>query len=530
MTVSRRRFLGLTAASASGYLLVGRGAMAAEARRGGTLVVGTPTEPPILTSALNSQTDGGVSGKVFDALITLDERSQPTPALATSWSWSKDGLALTVQLRKGVTWHDGQAFTSADVAFSILQIWKVYPSRGRATYANVVAVDTPNPSSVVIRLSKTAPYLLAALSSWDARVLPAHIYAKGEVLTNPHNNAPIGTGPFRFVRWDRGSHVLLERNPNYWDAPRPFVDQVVIRFLGDSSAAAAALETGQVHVTDGIAPADVARLRANPQIIALRPELAQQAGIIALEFNLDRPAFKDVRVRRAFAHAIDRKFIANSIWMGNAAVADGPVPTDDAQFHVADVPQYPFDLKRAEALLDEAGLKRDSQGVRLSLFNDPLQIGASPNVLTAQYLRSTLNRIGVRLQVRSQDFGEYVNRVYTRRDFDTTISSNSASPDPAIAIQRLYWSQAFHVGVSFSNAMHYQSPQVDRLLEQAQVELDPARRRELYGQFQRVVQADLPRIPLVVTHPTVLARRAVKNIEQVVYGVNGNFADLSLSA
>ncbi len=519
----------LTAASASAGLLLGRVALGAEPRRGGTLIVGTPTEPPTLTSALNSQTDGGVSGKVFDGLITLDVRSQPTPALATAWNWSKDGLALTLQLRKAVAWHDGQPFTSADVAFSILQIWKVYPSRGRATYANVVAVDTPDPLTAVIRLSRPAPYLLAALSSWDARVLPAHIYSKGEVLTNPHNNAPIGTGPFRFVRWDRGSHVLLERNPNYWDAPRPYVDQIVVRFLGDPSAAAAALETGQIHVTDGIAPVDVARLRANPQIVVLRPELAQQAGIIAVEFNLDRPLFKDVRVRRALAHAIDRKFIANNIWMGNATVADGPVPADLTQFHVSDVPQYPFDLKRAEALLDEAGLKRDSQGVRFSLFNDPLQIGASPNVLTAQYLRSTFNRIGVRLQVRSQDFGEYVNRVFTRRDFDTTISSNTASPDPAIAIQRLYWSQAYRVGVSFSNAMHYQSPEVDRLLEQAQVELDPARRRELYGQFQRVAQTDLPRIPLVVTHPTVLARRTVRNIEQLTYGVSGSFADLSLS-
>jgi peptide/nickel transport system substrate-binding protein len=531
VSVSRRKFLRLSAASASGYLLLGRGAPAAEQpRRGGTIILGTPTEPPTLTSALNSQTDGGVSGKVFESLIALDARSQPVPALATSWSVANDGLAVTLQLRRGVSWHDGEPFTSADVAFSIVKIWKVYPSRGRATYANVVSVDTPDAFTAVIRLSKPAPYLLAALSSWDARVLPAHVYAKGEVLTNPHNNAPVGTGPFRFVRWERGSHILLERNPKYWDAPRPYVDQIVIRFMGDASAAAAALETGQIHITDGIAPADIGRLRANAQIVMLRPELSQQAGIIAVEFNLDRQVFRDVRVRRAIAHAIDRKFIADSIWMGNVTVADSPFPADLADFHVADAPQYPFDPKRAEALLDEAGLKRDAQGVRFSIFNDPLQIGATPNVLTAQYMRSTLNRIGVRLQVRTQDFGEYVNRVYTRRDFDTTISSNTASPDPAIAIQRLYWSQAYHIGVSFSNAMHYQSPEADRLLEAAQVELEPARRRDLYGQFQRVAQTDLPRIPLVVTHPNVLARRAVRNIEQSSYGVNGSFADLSLGA
>ncbi len=157
-------------------------------------------------------------------------------------------------------------------------------------------------------------------------------------------------------------------------------------------------------MTDGIAPADVARLRANPQIVVLRPELAQQAGIIAVEFNLDRPLFKDVRVRRAFAHAIDRKFIANNIWMGNATVADGPVPADLTQFHVSDVPQYPFDLKRAEALLDEAGLRRNAQGIRFSVFNDPLQIGASPQRASRRSIcaaHSTVSACGCRCARRT---------------------------------------------------------------------------------------------------------------------------------
>ncbi len=235
-------------------------------------------------------------------------------------------------------------------------------------------------------------------------------------------------------------------------------------------------------------------------------------------------------MRRAFAHAIDRKFIVDNIWLGNAAIADGPVPPEMTQFYTADQPRYPYDPHRAEELLDQAGFKRDARGTRFSIYNDPLQIGATPNLLTAQYLRNSLAKVGVHLQVRSEDFGEYVNRVFTRRDFDTTLSSNTAGPDPAISIQRLYWSKAFKVGVSFSNAMHYTNPELDRLLEQGRVELDVARRRDIYDRFQRLAQGDLARIPLVATHPTVLARREIENLDRIVYGASGNFADLSFSA
>lgn len=523
---SRRAFLGAFLATTGAALSVAHGSVTP--RRGGTLIIGTPTEPPTLTSALNSQTDGGVSGKVFSGLLTADALANPAPDLATSWSVAADNLSLTFKLRPGVTWHDGKPFTSTDVAFSILEIWRVYPSRGRATYANVTAVDTPDALTAIVRLSKPAPYLLSALMSTDARLLPKHLYEKGGVLTNPRNNSPIGTGPFRFVKWERGSHVLLERNPRYWDQPKPFVDQIVIRFLRDSGSAAAALETGQVHISDGIAPADIARLVARKDLVLVLRLSGLQAGIISLEFNLDRPVFRDVRVRRAFAHAIDQRFIVENIWRGNASIATGPVPPDMKAFYTDAVPRYPFDLKKAEALLEAAGLKRNARGDRLSIFIDPLQIGATPTVQTAQYLRGIFNKIGVRLQVRTQDFGEYVSRVFKRRDFDTTISSNVSSPDPAIAIQRLYWSKAFQPGVSFSNAMHYSSPEVDRLLEQGQIETDVVRRRELYEQFQRLAQSDLPRIPIVATRPVFLSTRKVLGVANTVNGITGSFAELSL--
>jgi peptide/nickel transport system substrate-binding protein len=533
MAVSRRNFLGYSAlAGIAANLALPSSACAADALpRGGTLVIGLGAEATSgLTSAVTSAgTAQLISGKLFDGLLTFDEHFNPKPQLATHWEAASDGLSLTFHLRPGVKWHDDQPFTSQDVAYSVLEIWKKYHSRGRTTFANVVAVDTPDPLTATLRLSKPAPYLLSALmSSVEAQVLPRHLYAGRDVLSNPLNDAPVGNGPFRFVKWEKGSYVLLERNPGYWDAPRPYVDKVLFRFIADRSGGAAALETGEVHATDnyGVALPDIVRLSRNPEIVVTRYPSTYIAGVAAFEFNLDRPQFRDPRVRQAFAHAFDRDFIVKNIWLGYADKVQGPIPQAFPAFFTADVPTYPLDLAKAGALLDAAGLRRDAQGVRLTLTNDPAPTG--PLAPMAQHLRSNLQKIGVRLNIRSSDFGEFVNRVYTRRDFDTVFYSANAGPDPAIGTQRFYWSKNFQPGVAFSNAADYRSPEVDRLLESAQTEIDPAKRRALYDQFQQVVQTDVARIPLVSPHTVTLAWRSVLNFggNKALYS---NFANVALT-
>ncbi len=150
-----------------------------------------------------------------------------------------------------MTWHDGKPFTSADVAFSVLEIWKKYHSRGRSTFANVVAADTPDPLTVVWRLSRPAPYIISALASIESQILPRHLYAGTDILTNPHNVAPVGTGPFRFVEWKRGQYVALARNPNYWDKGKPYLDRVIFRLLPDAASLSTALETGEAQFVGG---------------------------------------------------------------------------------------------------------------------------------------------------------------------------------------------------------------------------------------------------------------------------------------
>jgi peptide/nickel transport system substrate-binding protein len=499
--------------------------------RGGTLVIGAgPEMHSGLTSAVTSAgTAQIISAKLFDGLLSYDEHFGPQPQLATSWDIAEDGLSLTLHLRRGVTWHDGKPFTSRDVAFSAMEVWKKYHSRGRTTFANVVSVDTPDSLTAVLRLSQPAPYLLGALtSSLEAQVIPEHIYAGTDVTTHPANAAPIGTGPFRFVRWEPGDHVLLERNPDYWDAPRPWLDKLLFRFIADPAATSSALENSELHLADdyGVSFPNIARLSRDPNLVVTSHPSTYNTWVAAFEFNLDRPIFKDLRVRQAFAHAFDRDVIVKDIWHGHAEATETPIPPAFPAFHSDAVPRYTFDLAKAEALLEAAGFKRDALGVRLTLTAYPEPTGALG--VLAVHLRENLRTIGVCVQIHISEFGNFVDRTYTARDFDTIFYSANAGPDPAIGVQRFYWSKNFKRGVAFSNASNYRNAEVDRLLEEGQTETDPKRRRAIYAEFQRIVQTDLPRIPLLAPHTVTVARREVLNFggNQVLLG---NFSDLALA-
>ncbi len=529
LPISRRAFVGSCLALPWATASWGSTPTAASSPvRGGTAVVGIIQEPTLLASALTTAgPTQQVSGKIFDGLVYYDQHSQPQPQLATAWKVSEDGLRITFRLRPGVHWHDGHPFTSEDVAFSVLEVWKKYHSRGRSTYANVTTVETPDPLTAVLVLSKPAPYILGALASSESQPVPKHLYAGSDPLSNPRNLAPIGTGPFRFVSWQRGSHIILERNPGYWDAPRPHLDRLIIRFLAEPAAMATALETGAIQLgTPNYF--DAARLRQRPDLVSYPQDTPFNAVLESFEFNLDRPQWRDPRVRQAFAHAIDRRFLLTNIWHGTGAVADSPIPPSLTAFHADGLPAYEFDLAKAEALLEQAGLKRGEGGVRLTLFLD-----AYPSDFlqqAAQTIRSNLARIGVRANIRSADAAQFINRVYTTRDFDTIIYGASTGADPVIGVQRFYWSENFSRGIAFSNGTHYANPEVDRLLVAAQTEIDPAKRRALYVQFQTIVQRDAVTLPLIFSAIPLLGNRKFRDVVTTADALLGNFAYANLAA
>ncbi|MES2188042.1 MAG: ABC transporter substrate-binding protein [Pseudomonadota bacterium] len=497
---SRRQFLEVTGAGIGATLLSMAG-WAAETTpvQGGTLVANVLPEPAGLVAGINiSQPAVVISASIFDGLVRYDKDFKPQPQLAESWTESKDGKTVTFRLRRGVKWHDGQPFTSADVQYSLLEVVKKIHPRGSSTFGKVVAVDTPDDYTVVLRLDGPSVVIWAALFGTETQIVPKHLYAGTNVMANPWNAKPVGTGAFVFKEWVRGSHVILERNPNYWDAGKPHLDKIVFKFIPDAGARAAALENGELHyaVTNPVPESDVDRLRKNPQLVVDTKGWEAPAPMFFVDFNMERPQFKDVRVRRAFAHALDRKALADNIWYGLATPAQGPVPSYQKQFFKPGLPQYEYDPARAEKLLDEAGVKRGADGVRLRI-NHLVSPYGPVYQRAGEYFRQQLGKVGVEITLVNYDLPTWIRKMYTDYDFDTAAGWYSAYPDPQIGVERRYWSKNIRKGSVSSNACRYASPEMDRIIEAIHDEVNPAKRKALIGDMQTLAQVDVPSINLL---------------------------------
>jgi peptide/nickel transport system substrate-binding protein len=511
--------------------LLAAAAVAEEPRRGGTATVALNPEPASLNAAIDPVNAVAlVSGKLLEGLLGYDFELNPQPRLATSWTVAADGKTITLHLRPGVKWHDGADFTSADVAFSLLKVWKTLHPRGRANFAAVNAVEMPDPLTAVLHLSTPAPALLGALSGTDAPVLPKHLYAGIELRNNPRNVAPIGTGPFRFKEWRRGEAVVLERNPAYWDPGKPYLDAIEFRVMTSGSARAAAFETGELLLGafNPVPLNDVERLDKLPHLDTDTRGYEALAPMYLAQLNLRNRYLADRRVRQALAHAIDRVALGRNVWFGFAAPASGPVPPSQRRWHEEDIPRYGFDPKRAEQLLDEAGFARGPEGRRFKLTLDYLPLGADHR-RTAEFVRQQLARIGVEAEVRDQDLPAYTKRVYADGEFDIALGYFYALADPTLGVQRLYLSKGPWRDAPFGNASAYANPDMDRLLEAAQGELDPALRRGLIGRAQRLAQEDLPVLGLFELRFFTLYNRRLRNHTIDAEGPSGNFASAWLA-
>ncbi|WP_168793900.1 ABC transporter substrate-binding protein [Paraburkholderia aromaticivorans] len=496
--------------------------------RGGTLNFIVTPEPTALVDLATTATNVlKVSPKVVEGLLEYDFKFQPKASLATSWEVRDDNRRYVFHLRHGVKWHDGQPFTSADVAYSIQTLRQVHP-RAKTTFANVTDIATPDPYTVVITLSKPAPYLIKAFSSSETPIVPKHIYEGTDVLTNPANNAPIGTGPFRFVKWVRGSYVEYVRNDDYWDKGKPYLDRIVVKVINDPAARTVAFEDGSVDLSgDTPVPlSDLERLKGNPKLGLETRGYEFQAGVARIEFNLDNPVLKNPKVRQAIASALDREVIRKVIYYGYATPLASPIIPSSPYYNPAPTP-YPFNVERANTLLDEAGFPRKADGTRFALTVDPLPIGDLP-ARTAAYVKSALARVGIAVTVRSQDLPAYLKRIYTDRDFDFSINGMSNLFDPVVGVARLYTTGNFRRGVPFTNGSHYSNPEIDELFSQVAEETDEAKRKQLFSRIQRILERDLPDINLVSPQYLTVYSRAVHNHTTSPDGVSASFADVWL--
>ncbi len=398
-----------------------------------TLTLGVTLEPPHLdpTAGAAAAIDEVVYANVFEGLTRIDETGAVKPQLATSWTVSEDGHVYTFALKSGVTFHDGTDFTSDDVVFSF--------DRARAEdsvnaqkglFAAIDTVDAVNPTTVRITLSRPESALLFNLGWGDAVIV-----APESAETNKTN--PIGTGPFRFERWVTGDRVELVRNDD-----RAKLAQVTFKFISDPSAQVAALMAGDIDgLPNTAAPESLLQFQADPRFEVV---VGTTEGETILSTNNTRPPFDDVRVRRAIAHAIDRKAIVDGAMFGFGT----PIGSHFAPHHPAYVDltgQYPFDPAKARELLREAGY---GDGLSATLKLPPPSYARRGGEIIAAQLKD----VGIELELIPVEWAQWLEQVFRGDDFDLTIISHTEPMDIGIYAHETYYfnyhSERFNDGMA----------------------------------------------------------------------------------
>nr|WP_162591006.1 ABC transporter substrate-binding protein [Variovorax sp. PBL-E5] len=485
-------------------------ASAQEIKKGGTLVVATIDSPRHLNGAVQSGWATGMpSTQLFASPLRYDDQWKPQPYLAEKWSLAPDGLSLTLNLRKNAVFHDGQPLTSADVAFSIMAIKANHPFS--TMLAPVEKVDTPDAHTAIIRLRTPHPALLLAMSPGLCPILPKHIYGDGQDLkTHPRNSKDVvGSGPFKLVEWKQNERIVLERFDKFFLEGKPYLDKVIFAMSSDATTATLGVERDDAQMMPfSSKPANLNRLAGNKKVAVLSKGYEGFGGVTWLAFNLTRKPYSDIAVRKAIAHALDRNFIAKALQGGYAEPLEGPLHPS-SPFATKDLVHYPLDLKKAAQILDAAGYKPGADGERFKMVMDYFPGADEWSRNGAEYARSQLKKIGITVEIRPEpDFPTWAKRM-GEHDFDVSLDGVFNWGDPVIGVHRTYLSTNIKP-IVWSNTQSYKNPKVDQLLEQAGKEVDLAKRKAEYAEFQKIVTDELPQAFLTTQgYRTVVSSRMV---------------------
>jgi peptide/nickel transport system substrate-binding protein len=473
---------------------------AQQPRAGGTLVIGITGDPTILNPAATTNIPATqVSGSIYGTLLRMDNDHKVQPGLAERWEVGADGKSYTLYLRKNVKWHDGKPFTAHDAKFSLLEVNRKFNGQGTTAYAQVETIDAPDDHTLVIRLKGPS----AAFFPWSltemtfAQIVPKHIYEGSDPTKNDANFNPIGTGPYKFKEWVKGDHITLERNPDYWDAGRPYLERIVFKIIPDNAARVIALEKGEIDFIPYYAlPASAVRQLEKLPGLKVFNTSRPAAGEIIMFYNLRHERLKVKEVRQALAHAIDRQALIDKALEGMGNYPKSLIPTSQPEFHTDKGRQYEYSPEKANALLDQVGFRRGADGNRFGLrlsYDRAAEAGALS--ASAQIIREQLAAVGIGLEIVPLDATAWGDASFIKWDFDLTMGSFATGPDPSVGTARLYISS--NIKPLFAhNLMGYSNPQADELFARGDVELDPAKRVGIYHQIQEILNEDVPALPL----------------------------------
>lgn len=462
MPVASRRPAVLTAVLGAAFAASLAAAVAPARAADDRLILAMALEPPHLdpTAGAAGAIDEVVYANLFEGLTRIDRDGTVKPALAERWDIDRNGRVYTFHLRRDVTFHDGSAFDADDVLFSL--------DRARADdsvnaqkrlFAPIETVEKVDSHTVRVTLDAAAGSFLFSLG-WGDAVMVAPETADG------NKTRPVGTGPFQFDRWVKGSSVVLTRHDGYWGRA-PALARVTFRFIDDPSAQVNALLAGDIDAMPNIgAPELLDRFGGDSRFTVA---VGSTEGETILAINNGRAPFDDLRVRRALAHAINRDDIINGAMFGHGT----PIGTHFAPHHPAYlelVDRYPFDPDAARALLTDAGMP---DGFTATLKLPPPSYARRGGEIIAVQLA----KIGITVSIEPMEWAQWLDRVFKQRDYDLTIVSHTEPLDIEIYGRDSYY-------------FDYHNQAFRGLVQQLRITSDTDARHALFGAAQRAITED----------------------------------------
>ena len=391
----------------------------------------------------------------------------------------------------------------------------------------IAEADAPDATTFVLKLKQPMTATLDLFDKEVFPVLPKHVYDRTDLLTNPANRAPVGLGPFKFVSWETGRAITFTRNPNYWEKGKPYIDSVVFALIPDPQQRRNALARGEIDwmwVEPAQVPAAEAAAKGGGfRVIEIKTNAPERAVV---DFNLRREPMKNLQVRQALFQAIDRDRVVQDVYQGMANKEVNAIPAQFRTLHDPSVDYnqiYPYDPKKAGALLDAAGYPLKN-GMRFSI--ELTYPAVPPFEWIARVVQSEWTAIGLSVKMAGLDGQIWTDKVYKRHDFDASIISLTARTNPVLGIDRSY---LCNLGsVPYANPTGYCNADLDKLIAQAAATpLD--KQRAVYSKYSEIVARDINEITLTNARSFEAVSTKLKNIDaqfNVAFNTHPNWQEV----
>ncbi len=456
-------------------LLLFAGAAFAQAQ---TLRVGLAEDPDALDPSLARSFVGRVVfAGLCDKLFDIDEKLNIVPQLATSFAWSSDGKALTLKLRQGVTFHDGEKFDAAAVKYNIERHKTMPGSNRRGELAPVTSVDVIDPSTVRLNLSAPFSPLVAQLTDRAGMMVsPKAAQAEGDKF-GAH---PVCSGPFKFVERVPQDRIVLERFANYWNKDAIHFDKVIYTPIPDATVRLANLRSGQLDYIERVAPSDMEKILAEKK---LKTASITEIGYQGITINVGKsdkakasPLGRDARVREAFELSLDRQGLVQVVMDNEAIVGNQWVPPANP-YYAKNVPVPKRDIARAKQLLKEAGVPNPSFTLLTTTASDAQRI--------ALVVQAMAREAGFDVKLQTTEFATSLNMA-DKGDFEAYVLAWSGRPDPD---GNLYSFDACKQPLNYAG---YCDAETDKLINDSREARDPAQRKKAFEQVAARVLKERP--------------------------------------